>query len=338
MSQHKMTVDNGAGVAVRADINLALKALASQSSGASAPSPTYPAQVWADTGTGRLKQRDAANATWVDKGPIDGAMAPLDSPAFTGQPQGNFPCLVGCLNAKMSIPTASASGTLTADEAVIKPALGGFSYRLGSLSKAINLATTGAGGMDTGTAPVSGFVALYVIYNPVTQASALLAVNATSAKAGEVYGGANMPSGYTASALAAVLPTNGSGQFKPVFLQDRDVFPEALTVLSTTTSQGSFVSLNIAAAVPKNAKTVDANLVISGSATGVRVECGLAASGAPSNLASQVVNAAYTSSGIGEKFSITGVPLITEQVVYYFAAPSSGSLTGFIINSYGYSF
>ncbi|MHC8334571.1 glycine-rich domain-containing protein [Pseudomonas sp. LB3P25] len=73
MSQHDMTVDNGAGVAVRADINLALKALASQSSGASAPSPTYPAQMWADTGTGRLRQRDSANTLWIDLGPLDSA-------------------------------------------------------------------------------------------------------------------------------------------------------------------------------------------------------------------------------------------------------------------------
>lgn len=74
MSQHDMTVDNGAGLAVRADLNLALKALASQSSGSSAPSTTYPLQVWGDTGTGRLKQRNSANTTWIDRGPLDSAM------------------------------------------------------------------------------------------------------------------------------------------------------------------------------------------------------------------------------------------------------------------------
>jgi len=73
MSQHDMTVDNGAGLAVRADINLALKALASLSSGASAPSPSFPCQLWADTGTGRLRQRDSANTLWIDLGPLDSA-------------------------------------------------------------------------------------------------------------------------------------------------------------------------------------------------------------------------------------------------------------------------
>jgi hypothetical protein len=66
-----MTVDNAAGVAVRADINLALKALASQSGGASAPSTTFPSQMWADTGTGRLKRRDSANTLWLDCGALD---------------------------------------------------------------------------------------------------------------------------------------------------------------------------------------------------------------------------------------------------------------------------
>jgi len=73
MSQHDMTVDNGAGLAVRADLNLALKALASQCSGASAPSPSYPCQLWADTGTGRIRQRDSANTLWIDLGPLDSA-------------------------------------------------------------------------------------------------------------------------------------------------------------------------------------------------------------------------------------------------------------------------
>lgn len=71
MSQHDMTVDNGAGVGVRADLNSALKALVSQSSGASAPNPAFPCQLWADTGTGRLKRRDSANTLWLDIGILD---------------------------------------------------------------------------------------------------------------------------------------------------------------------------------------------------------------------------------------------------------------------------
>lgn len=71
MSQHDMTVDNGAGIAVRADINNAIKALVSFSSGASTPVPSFPCQMWADTGTGRLKRRDSANTLWLDMGVLD---------------------------------------------------------------------------------------------------------------------------------------------------------------------------------------------------------------------------------------------------------------------------
>ncbi|MFL1527824.1 hypothetical protein [Pseudomonas sp. O230] len=74
MSQHDMTVDNGSGLGVRTDINNALQALASLSSGASAPSPSFPCQPWADTGTGRFKRRNAANTAWVDEGPLDAAL------------------------------------------------------------------------------------------------------------------------------------------------------------------------------------------------------------------------------------------------------------------------
>jgi hypothetical protein len=71
MSQHDMNVANGAGAAVRADLNNALVALATLSSGASAPSPSFPSQIWADTGTGRLKRRDSSNASWIDIGPLN---------------------------------------------------------------------------------------------------------------------------------------------------------------------------------------------------------------------------------------------------------------------------
>jgi hypothetical protein len=77
MSQHDMTVDNGSGLAFRNSLNDALKALASQSSGAAEPSPIFPCQEWADIGTGRLKQRNAVNTAWIDRGPLNTAMTTL---------------------------------------------------------------------------------------------------------------------------------------------------------------------------------------------------------------------------------------------------------------------
>jgi hypothetical protein len=59
MAQHDMDVSNQTFTATRADINAALQALASNSSGATAPATTFAYQWWADTTSGILKQRNA---------------------------------------------------------------------------------------------------------------------------------------------------------------------------------------------------------------------------------------------------------------------------------------
>jgi hypothetical protein len=108
MSQHDMDVANGAGVVVRADINAALQALASLSSGSSAPSPSFPCQLWADTGTSRLKRRNAANSAWVDEGPLDAALRDAAS-------QGMFVADTGAANAYVCnfVPTITARSEST---------------------------------------------------------------------------------------------------------------------------------------------------------------------------------------------------------------------------------
>ncbi|MCA3184633.1 phage tail protein [Cupriavidus sp.] len=70
MSQHDMDVANQAGAAFRADMNDALKALASVSSGASAPATTFPCQLWADTNANLLKMRNVANNAWITVGQL----------------------------------------------------------------------------------------------------------------------------------------------------------------------------------------------------------------------------------------------------------------------------
>ena len=65
MSQHDYVIDNASGATVRSDLNNALAAIVSNNSGATAPSTTYAYQWWADTTTGLLKRRNAANSAWV---------------------------------------------------------------------------------------------------------------------------------------------------------------------------------------------------------------------------------------------------------------------------------
>lgn len=84
MSQHDMDLANAAGASFRADLNLALVALVGQNSGAAAPATTFAYQFWADTTTGWLKQRNAANSAWIYVQPLAGhAEAALASATTT---------------------------------------------------------------------------------------------------------------------------------------------------------------------------------------------------------------------------------------------------------------
>jgi hypothetical protein len=65
MSQHDMNIANADGATFRADLNSALQAIAENNSGATEPSTTFSYQWWADTTTGILKIRNAANSAWI---------------------------------------------------------------------------------------------------------------------------------------------------------------------------------------------------------------------------------------------------------------------------------
>ena len=84
----KHEVDNGTGAAVRAAINTVFAAAVSQNSGSSEPSGTkYAYMLWADTNTGKLKIRNAANNAWIEVGTLASANLGLVSaaaPTLTG--------------------------------------------------------------------------------------------------------------------------------------------------------------------------------------------------------------------------------------------------------------
>lgn len=69
-AQDDQNVANAAGATVRSDLNANLQALVTNSSGAAAPSTTWAYQWWADTTTGLLKIRNAANSAWVTVGTL----------------------------------------------------------------------------------------------------------------------------------------------------------------------------------------------------------------------------------------------------------------------------
>lgn len=73
MSQHDYVIDNQSGLNFRSDLNNALAALVSNSSGNTEPSTTYAYMFWTDTSGSYaiLKVRNAANSGWVTLGRVD---------------------------------------------------------------------------------------------------------------------------------------------------------------------------------------------------------------------------------------------------------------------------
>jgi len=65
MSQHDFDIDNATAAAARVDINLALKALGSLSSGTTAPATTYANMLWYETDANWLWVRNEANSAWI---------------------------------------------------------------------------------------------------------------------------------------------------------------------------------------------------------------------------------------------------------------------------------
>ena len=100
MSQNDFNIANQGFPATRADINSALQALASNSSGATSPGTTYAYQWWYDETTDILKIRNADNNAWI-------SIAEFDQTADTWQVLGDFETLVSTniSDGTLSIPT-----------------------------------------------------------------------------------------------------------------------------------------------------------------------------------------------------------------------------------------
>lgn len=232
-------------------------------------------------------------------------------------------------NARMSVTAASATATFSADELIVEDSAGR-QYRLGAFIKTINLATTGVGGMDTGVVPATGFVSLYVIYNPTTGTSALLAVDTTSITAPEIYGGANMPAGFTASALVSIWRVV-SGKFIVGEQRGRDISIIDVNAVTTTTATSSLTAISVASAIPKNAKSVAgwAGTESTGSSTVQSVSIAGSVQIVGMRLiqvnSATAINAPYT------------LPILTEQTIYY-SNETSGTLVSaaIIINEYSF--
>ena len=71
MAQHDFNIDNQSAPAFRGDLNNALEALGTLSSGATAPATTYANMLWYDTANNILKMRSEADDAWINLGTLD---------------------------------------------------------------------------------------------------------------------------------------------------------------------------------------------------------------------------------------------------------------------------
>ena len=112
MSQHDFTIANQSFPGFRSDLNNALQALVTHSSGSSAPSPTFTYQIWVDTSSAPavLKLRNGDNDAWISLGNIDNG---LDSFSLTGSV-----ALTGTSTAQT--PSASDDSTKIATTAFVR--------------------------------------------------------------------------------------------------------------------------------------------------------------------------------------------------------------------------
>jgi len=72
MATHDYVLANQSGSSFRTDLNNALAAVVSNNSNATEPSTKYAYELWADTNSGYLKIRNAANNAWIQLFKLDG--------------------------------------------------------------------------------------------------------------------------------------------------------------------------------------------------------------------------------------------------------------------------
>ena len=123
MAQHDYVIDNQASAAARADLNSLFQAIASQNSGATAPTTTYANMIWYDTANDLLKMRNEANSGWITVGTLDQALNTFTAPSVNGKTVGTLTAAGGIAYATSSTALA-AIGAGTAGQALLSGGAG----------------------------------------------------------------------------------------------------------------------------------------------------------------------------------------------------------------------
>ena len=179
MAEHSYVVANGTGAAVRASLNNALAAIASNNSKSTDPSTTYAYQWYVDTGDNTLYIRNASNNGWVAVSAVGGigsanlGLAPAASPTITGD--ANFS---GTGAVKIPVgTTAQRPGSPSTGQFRWNSTTGSAEIYDGSAFSAV-----GGGGGATGT----GSDAIFLNYGQTVTGSYSIPANTNSLSAGPI--------------------------------------------------------------------------------------------------------------------------------------------------------
>jgi hypothetical protein len=243
--------------------------------------------------------------------------------------QGQLTGVIGTArNLKASCLAAATTITFAADQVVVGTALNGLQYALSSYSQTLNLSGTGAGKMDTGTATAGSWLAIYAIYG--TAGTSILGTLEVSAAAPTIYGGANMPAGYTASALLAVIRISSTtGQLNACLVNGRRVSIGGLLTLQTSSTTSTATSIALSGAVPKAAVRVSGIIqVVSTSSSQMGMQL---SSDGVNNIGVQNVSESNSVSATGGY----ALDILLAQTIYYVNNNSAGTPTfSFYVSGY----
>jgi hypothetical protein len=244
MGQHDYDIANQTFPSARSDINSALSAIVSNNSGATEPTTRFAYMLWADTTTGLLKLRNAANSAWITLGEL--AASGLWLKTYAGNPNTNVAaqflgqlCLDTSNNRLYVATTATGvaassvwdsapfgnhkkrtlSGLIPAytSNSQITISVGScydstFKYLLDAASPlTLSLASSGTLGLDTGAEAPNTWYYAYLIGKTDGTVSAVFSVTNEAAS-----GTITLPAGYTLKRqLPIALRNDGSSNLIP---------------------------------------------------------------------------------------------------------------------------
>jgi hypothetical protein len=280
---------------------------------------------------------------WVLGGSALGACAALNIGFGLGNDgSGNLRALfspnVGVSSSSGVIGTAPGSAKTASWKAAqfyMTVGAGGLPYQgrgLTTSQLALNLASSGAGGLDTGSVAANTFYDVYAITKGDGSSFSVLAVLNSTTNGAATYTGSNMPATWIASGFLGTYLTDNSSNLLG-FLQQGSLisFPD-INALSNTGSQPStYTSINIASIVPPNARSVFGN---GGSAN--NTNCAFAVAADANGTAKKVfMGAAAVGAQVdnfyNEASPFSDLPISTAQELYYKSTGNSSCLN---INGY----